>query len=360
VGKAVFSAADLANFSESANYSLADDITLPDTWVGPTNYSGNFYGNGYAINLYLANIPANTDYENKTGLFTSLANGASINDIVLNVSVPAGGLAMGGANYFGGLVGIVNTSGEMWIKGVTVNGKLEYASLAQDWLVVGGLLGGMETESSTIYIDNCVSNLEIVADIHTNPAFGYVDFGGLIGCKRGTVFIYNSYATGAITVIATNDHELTSGGLVARNDMNTLTIDHCYTTGTIALTKSGTANVGGTMYAGGLLGYFVNGTVAISNSAALNESVTFNDVYTKSAKRIVGYGTTSLTNNYGLKTMLTGVAPGGEVSGAAGDVNGADKTLTEFKTTTPWTALGFDTAIWDFSTIPTLGRPVLK
>jgi hypothetical protein len=361
IGRQVASAMDLEGFATGANYSLADDITLPETWVGPTNYSGSFYGNGYAINLHLANVASNTGSGKNIGLFSSLANGAKINDLVLNVSTPDGGLAMGGQNYFGGLVGIVQTSGEMRIKGVTVNGKLKYASSAAAWLVVGGLFGGMNNGSTaTIHIENCVSNLEIVADTHNaSDTSNYVDFGGFIGCKRGPVFIYNSYATGNITVSAHNARQLTGGGFVGRNDSGALTIEHCYAAGDVVLTKSvGTeANF---MYAGGLIGY--NKVAAtISNSAALNPSVTVDGASTipRAGNRISGLGG-SLQNNYGLSTMKTGVAPGGEVSGAADDVNGADKTLTEFKAATPWTTLGFDTAIWDFGTIPTLGRPVLK
>jgi hypothetical protein len=279
----VFSAKDLANFSTSDNYSLADDVTLPETWVGPSSYTGSFYGNGYAVNLHLVDVASNTSGD--TGLFSSLADGARINDLVLNVSSPADGLAMSGSNYF----------------------------------------------------------------------------GGFIGCKRGDVTISNSYATGNVTVGADNSRQLTAGGLVARNDMNALTIDHCYATGTIALTKSG-GTVGNFMYAGGLIGYFKAGTATIRNSAALNESVTVDGAPTfpRAGNRISGLGG-SLQNNFALSTMNIGVASGAPVvSGDAGSVNGADKTLTEFQTTTPWTALGFDTAIWDFGAISTLGRPVLK
>jgi hypothetical protein len=319
--------------------------------------------------MYLANVASNTGSGKNVGLFRSLANGAKINNLILNVSTPAAGLAMNGHHYFGGLVGIVNLAGEMLISGVTVNGKLKYASLATGWLVVGGLFGGMQVDcTAVIKIESCVSNLEIEADIYQAEASGgdQVDFGGLVGCKRANVIIKNSYTTGKITVNAESRHIFTAGGLVADNVQGSLSIENCYASGDIALTKS-SGGVMYHMYAGGLVGFSSTGsTTTISNSAALNESVTVNGaaIGVRGAKRILGSGSVylDLQDNYALSTMKTGVSPGGEVTGAADDANGLGKTLAQFKSTATWGAsgLGFDQDIWDFSTIAEQGWPVLK
>jgi hypothetical protein len=221
----------------------------------------------------------------------------------------------------------------------------------------------METSSAAaIEIENCVSNLVIEADAHPSvSASEYLDFGGLIGCKRANVVINNSYATGTITASAHNGRMLAAGGLVGRNDSYALTINNSYATGAIVLTKSeGTA--GNFMYAGGLIGYN-KVTAAISDSAALNfPSITFNDVgANKAANRIVGYGSATFQNNNARSDMVVGVAgSAGTVTGAAGDANGADKTAAQFTATTTWEALNFSQDIWDFSTIAEQGRPVLR
>jgi hypothetical protein len=372
-GLTISNATELYNLTDPAksalNWSVIADITLPSSpaWDGPDNFTGKLYGNGHSITMQLTKTTGNT------GLFDSLANGAEIHDLTLNVTTPTA-LAMSGQNYFGGLVGIVSIpSGAITIRGVTVNGKLEYSSVkvqANSYLVVGGFFGGMQTgNNATVNIANCVSNLDIEVDSHPSAdTGGYQDFGGFIGCKRGPVVITNSYATGNITVSAENCRVLTAGGLVARNDVGTLSIDHCYATGAIAINKSGTSAVGNSMYAGGLVGFNNAGTATISNSAAINPSVTVNNVGTRATNRILGYGSASLTNNFALSGMITGDKPGtaNTAAGSETTVEGLAKTESQLRTESTWTnqaasgGLGFAAAVWDFSPLSSGAWPVLK
>jgi hypothetical protein len=367
VGKAVLSAKDLAGMSASTSYSLADDIDLnnttvfPSGWDGPDSYAGQFYGNGYTVKLTLKKTWGDT------GLFDTLNGGAGIHDLVVDVASPAGGLVMTGASHFGGVVGEVkNSSGSIVLENVKVKGELVYTALPGadiSYLVVGGFIGEVsETSAPPVEFRNCVSELNITENITVQVPSNF--FGGFIGRGDRTLTFTNCYATGNIALSVAKSSNPQAGGFIGVSYGPSVTIENCYSAGTISYTITDSAQTTA-MNIGGFVGSFdISATTTyIKNSAALNTSVSAVSAKTINIGRVMGGGQEGrLSGNFALDGMAVKVNNATQTisGGLATNKNGLAKTAAEFKTTTPWTALSFSTAIWDFGTIPTLGRPTLK
>jgi hypothetical protein len=153
----VFTPNDLAAMTPTENYFLMNDIDLneftgggstPINWVGQTNYSGNFNGNGHTIDLTLKKT------DGDTGLFTSLANGAIVENFTLNV-VTESGLRMSNNSHFGGVVGVIGSTGTFRIRNIAVSGSLNYGTqtAANLYLIVGGLIGEVQESTSAIKLE---------------------------------------------------------------------------------------------------------------------------------------------------------------------------------------------------------------
>jgi hypothetical protein len=364
VGISVENALDLQalTFNPADNFSLAADIDLAEggtVWVGPTNYSGKFSGNGYTIkNLKFSSASG------YVGLFTSLGNGALIEDFTVEAST-VGTLDISDF-YFGAVSGSITSTG-ITIRKVTVKGTFSFGNFANNWAHIGGLIGGMETGSG-ITIEKCVSELNMSAtSTATGTHYSNLSFGGLIGLARGTVDITDSYSTGNIDMQNLQTAQFDAGGLVGtRANTCALTIAISYASGDIILRGSGTYSI--RRYAGGLVGGDAETPVslAISNSAALGKKVLniqtgANGYYGRVYGKADG-GT--FVNNYALSDMVTGAVdaayPGAVVEGSLTTAAGLGKTAAQFMQEATWTDLGFDSAVWDFSTIQAQGRPVLR
>jgi hypothetical protein len=351
VGKAVFSPSDLQGFQSdvNANYSLADDITLPDDWAGgPEGYKGKFYGNGYTI----SNLKFTGNITNENlGLFKSLANNAELHDFTV-VVVPSSPLpTIGSSVRFGGVIGNV-TSGTALISGVTITGTLALGVKTTGYLYIGGIIGELSASAAvTLTIENCVSSLDILAESLGNNGFNGLSVGGLVGRQQSqTLIIRDSYSSGDIKIVYGGGDGIYVGGLVGYVASGpNLTVEHCYSTSTITSTYGGTA----THNVGGLLGMMTWSSVTLTNSVALNPAITATGG-TLSKNRAVGaYSAGTISNVYALST---------DGDGAANNAQGLAKTETELRTAATWTTdLGFNTTrdVWDFSGLAA-GWPKLK
>jgi hypothetical protein len=374
IGRQVASAIDLADFSTAltVNYSLADNITLPDNWPnGPAGYTGKFYGNGYTIkNLKLLAGTGNI------GLFSSLGNGALIEDFTIEAATV--GTPSLNSLQFGAVVGAV--AANVTIRKINVNGDFIFGDITGANVNIGGLVG-MVT-GGTLTIDKCVSTLNINVNCTQTGNQNYTQsFGGLVSFARAaTINITDSYTTGNITVWNTRDQRNLAGGLVAAlaNSTN-LAITRCYASGEVVVCADGrtTYTSGAGVYTGGLFGGVREGEnssqVAITNSAALNKRVLAIATAQMNSGRIIGeiarINTLSLTNNFALKDMVTGSTdaayPGTSVVGDADTSEGLGKTAGtgtgELRNAATWTSeLGFSADVWDFTPLSSGGWPVLK
>jgi uncharacterized repeat protein (TIGR02543 family) len=390
IGRQVASAQDLAGFPNNSdtNYSLADDIDLDElsSWTGPTGYHGSFYGNGYTVKVTLKKNNGDT------GLFTTLTNGALIDNLVVDVSTPSGGLSMIASSHFGALVGNLNSAGTYTIRNVTVNGSLNYSGVASNlYLLVGAIFGEVQDTATGINltIDKCVSNLAISVQTGstTRTEGALLGVGGLVGklasYATGTVAINNCYTTGSITVRSESSGCYASaGGLVGNIGSSATTaalagvsINNCYSTTGIDIHT--TVSSSEQRAAGGLVGKIRQvgsgaGALTINNCFALNpRAISENtNAATAFSNRVIGYNERTnvppTLNTYALKGMLVGTDADGtadDSTGSAADVAGEGKTAGtgtgELRNSTTWTGLGFTIDNWDFDNLAT-SWPTLK
>ncbi|MDR0538888.1 MAG: hypothetical protein LBG74_00065, partial [Spirochaetaceae bacterium] len=284
----------------------------------------------------------------------------------------------------------------MTIKGVTVKGDIKIGTkTSATTLEVGGLIGEL-SQFKEILIENCVSELNITADLEL--ARNFSAFGGFLGkewnsggeCK---LTIRNSYATGNINVTGnfsstnTNNHVF-AGGFIgdecSNNATNTdILIEKCYAVGNISirsLTGTGihSSYMRGT---GGFIGMIwkQNGTnnVTIKDCAAVGSSVILNPlsgghVTVTDSSRFAGYAiitdnNVTFENNIANNGMLVGDGTSTHTDagddalgttkwgrGVANDANGLKKVAT-------WTTgLGWDNTVWDFSGLSQGKWPTLR
>jgi hypothetical protein len=382
---AVSSYQDFASFTAhpEENYILVNDVDLAGwyigkavgaPWVGPTDYRGHFYGNGYAIsNLYFG-----SEINGDRGLFNTLANGAEISDLVINFKDTGDAYESLTSNTrFGAIVAYVSIAGNMKLSNITVNGNLKIrasSSLTADkYALLGGIVGELRDDgTANLTIENCASNLTI--DFQTKGSSNQygISYGGLLGMTANGLNIKNSYTTGKINVSVDGDAPLFAGGLVAYIRYANATIENCYSTAEIIATRTtGTKD----FKVGGLVGTFgagtetLTGTPYIKNSFALNKSIVkkigAGNVNTD-VGRVYGFLKDSakladFENNYALSSITINGAPVTSVD--AKSVNGKD--TASFTNASTWTAappagLGWSTDIWDFTHLSATVYPTLK
>ncbi|MDR0539038.1 MAG: hypothetical protein LBG74_00825, partial [Spirochaetaceae bacterium] len=389
------------NANRDKDFALGGDIDLSDTgtaWTGPDGYIGHFYGNGYTIKGLM--LDGSTQ---SVGLFRTLGDGAIVENFTLEVSTfndqP---VTVSHALFIGGLLGsISNANGSMTIKGVTVKGDIKIGvKTTATTLEVGGLIGEL-SQFKEILIENCVSELNITADLGDAPK-SYSAFGGFMGkewnsggqCK---LTIRNSYATGNINVTGnfsstnTNNHVFAGGfiGDECSNTTNTeILIEQCYAAGNISIASLPETTVHSNYMrgTGGFIGMIWkqgSGTnnVTIKNSAAVGSSVILNPLSgghatVTDSSRFAGYA----LNTYNIVTFENNIANSGMLVGDGTSTHSDDSTDAQgttkwgrgvanttagLKNSTTWTTaaptgLGWSADTWDFSTVPSLGRPLLK
>ena len=236
-------------------------------------FRGIFAGNSYT----LSNLSIARTTSNDIGLFSTVSESGSINDLcLLNVVVH-------GNDYVGGLAG--NNDGSIINSYST--GRVSGSNY------VGGLAGNNGRLINNSYSTGQVSGVEYV--------------GGLVGYNYSSEII-NSYSTG--TVKATGS-DASVGGLVGYNDSGKLS--NSYSAGQVEAT-------GDSAFAGGLVGQNVGSEASITNSYSTGKVTANGD--SASVGGLVGHNDSGkISNSYSLVQIeATGVSA--LVGGLVGDGSG--------------------------------------
>jgi hypothetical protein len=357
-GRTISNVVELRALENQANrlhdWSVIRDIRLPDneTWDGPNNFAGKLYGNNHTI----SNFKFEGNIKGDTGLFDSLTGTAELYDFTLEVVPAAAAPVLQAGVRFAGVVGAV-FDGTIKVSGVTVSGTVNMGApdRAINLIYIGGIIGEFSsTLPCTLTIENCVSTLNInAANLGSFNVTGSICVGGLVGrCWNSTaVTLKDSYSSGTITIgYDGTTAEMAVGGLIGRLDWTpSVTVNHCYSDSVITSAHS----AAGTHRVGGLIGYMDRGGQSLTNSVALNPTITATGG-TVSVNRAVGIknGSSSISNVYALAGMLVNTNP--VTGGAVNNVNGADAASAA---AVDWSGLGFlETNGWDMSVTP----PLLK
>ena len=188
-------AAGLAGVSGSGKYVLANSIDITDTWTpigtSAAPFTGEFYGNGYAVTI------SGMDSVADTGLFGVVSGASRIRDLTViydNGSDDGVSVNRTGALNFGGIAG--NAGGNTQIENVMVKGKIVAEGTAA--LNAGGVVGLFEnTTTKRASITNAYSSLDLtVYRENTTDSFCV---GGIVGNVNGAVTVEEVSAVGNIT-----------------------------------------------------------------------------------------------------------------------------------------------------------------
>jgi hypothetical protein len=377
----------------SENYSLACDINLEDyrdsnsdpvdSWEGPEDYRGHFYGNGYTITGLKLKPTAGA---RNLALFKSLGDGA----VVENFSLEAETSQVSDVESleFGGIVGWIDTGGDRTIRNVNLTGNFEFGTLTNSWFVIGGIVAEFShLNSSTLLpglltIENCSVDMTVRMN-STRTALNrsnIITVGGIMSSTRAAVTISNCRANVDVQMNMANNQKVYIGGILGMRGANsTVTISNCYSTGDIVLdntTRTGFESPATDVFVGGLVGGKRAGETAASftmeNCATLVkrtlaivpagfEACAYVDRVYGGDSPSGGAGTVSLSNNYALKDMrigkTAGTYPGTASDGTVDGYDGLGKTEAQFKQSAIWKTggLGWSDAIWDFDGLTKTG-----
>lgn len=184
-----------AAMEPGGNYQLTADITVTAPYANEfTDFSGTFDGNGHTVTL---NITANTNY---VGLFSKLAGGAVVKNVITAGSISST------EKYVGGIAGFANTySGDVTIE------NCKNTAAVQGGNGVGGIFGYCSGSAHSVTITGCAN---------TGTISGARNSGGICGTLENAHFIKNCYNSGAVT--GSN-----IGGILGRGAKGVL-IENCY------------------------------------------------------------------------------------------------------------------------------------
>ena len=257
-------------YEPSASYKLAGDIDLYGfEWEPVGNYTvpftGDFDGTGYTIrNLKIDKT--STDY---SGLFGVIDNANIKNVVIENADITGknyvgaligqangtveiknckilGNCSINGTSYLGGLVGDVDDGGII----IGCSAKINITSTNTGSVNIGGLAGSLDnTTVSKCYATGVIKGNSYVGGLigitaegdvsecySTGDVFGQKCVGGLIGDaddREKSHKISNCYSLANVKSAIDGSY---IGGFVGYSYL--ATIENCYSTGTIALTKS--------------------------------------------------------------------------------------------------------------------------
>lgn len=305
---------DLKRFADDVNNGQRDlnalqtadiDLSGIDNWkpinqiygISSDFFTGIYNGNGYTI----SNLKINSISEgNFIGLFGHIGSGALLTGIHLrNVEIIAKDQR---AVYTGTLVGRVN-------EGATVS--LCSAQGGVDISInTGGNAGGLAGGNNGV-ITRCRTNVTVTADM-TLKGVDLSAAGGITGYNGTGGLLFACHAIGDVTVKArykdTPDSSYPCGGGIAGCSFGLVTnhanIYCCIAEGDVSVTSE-TAGI--PAYAGGLAGFFSNGS--ISNSYARgNATTTTNNTHYEGA--IIGYGSSDykISHCYGTGAIGKGTS----------------------------------------------------
>ena len=194
-------AEEFAAMDASGSYKLTADIIVTAPYANEfTDFSGTFDGNGHTVTLDITASTANV------GLFSKLAGGAVVKNVIT-----AGSISSKGSNV-GGIAGSADTdAGDVTIENckntAAITGKEE----------VGGILGRCSGSAHSVTVTGCINTGTING---TNRKVG-----GICGNLEGTHVIRNCYNTGGISVSKSG-----IAGILGRGSKGVL-IENCYSVG---------------------------------------------------------------------------------------------------------------------------------
>lgn len=210
-----------AEMQPDGNYQLTADITVTAPYA--SDFSGTFDGNGHTVTL---KITANTNY---VGLFSKLAGGAVVKNVIT-----AGSVTATGKNNVGGIAGVADTE----LGAITISNCKNEAAIKGN-KVVGGILGGCTEDDYALTISACANEGNIS---------GTRNIGGICGTLENAHFIKNCYNSGAVT-------GSTIGGILGRgargysSTTDTPILENCYNVGNIVYSGTNGSAIVGTGYA---------------------------------------------------------------------------------------------------------------
>lgn len=190
-----------AAMEPGGNYQLTADITVTAPYANDfADFSGTFDGDGHTVTLDITASTANV------GLFSKLAGGAVVKNVIT-----AGSISSKGSNV-GGIAGSADTdAGDVTIENckntAAITGKEE----------VGGILGRCSGSAHSVTVTGCINTGTING---TNRKVG-----GICGNLEGTHVIRNCYNTGGISVSKSG-----IAGILGRGSKGVL-IENCYSVG---------------------------------------------------------------------------------------------------------------------------------
>lgn len=186
-----------AAMEPGGNYQLTADITVTAPYANEfTDFSGTFDGNGHTVTLDITASTANV------GLFSKLADGAVVKNVIT-----AGSVTATGKNNVGGIAGTADGN-------VTIENCKNTASI-KGGKGAGGILGYSEPGSGFVTISSC-ANMGSVSGTRKQV-------GGIAGNVVGTHIIRNCYNQGDIS---------DGAGILGRGTKGVL-VENCYTVGSV-------------------------------------------------------------------------------------------------------------------------------
>lgn len=210
-----------AAMDASGSYTLTKDIIVTEPYA--SDFSGTFDGDGHTVTL---KITANTNY---VGLFSKLAGGAVVKNVIT-----AGTVTATGKNNVGGIAGVADTE----LGAITISNCKNEAAIKGN-KVVGGILGGCTEDDHALTISACANEGNIS---------GTRNIGGICGTLENAHFIKNCYNSGEVT-------GSTIGGILGRgargysSTTDTPILENCYNVGNIVYSGTNGSAIVGTGYA---------------------------------------------------------------------------------------------------------------
>lgn len=281
--------------------------------TGTLAFAGTFDGNGHVIRNIL--IQRENTYEL---------------EIAWDGSVMAFADRVSEIGFFG------YTGGNATIKDLGLEGTIDVfdrpdSSLA-DWLQVGGIVGLAQGNTK---ISGCYTNMAIraVASTQTDTVggyplagFGYVTdiyMGGIAGSLSATSTVSDCYTKG--TFIGAETRQVSIGGVVGALRYSTNSVTNCYSTATIDARPLGTSTWDS--WLGGVVGVNYNYSAGkVTDSYALNSSITGNSVHMHAGKVTARAESGALSGNYALDSMTVTGADTSTSTGAT-SINGESVTM---------------------------------
>ena len=229
-------------------FQLTEDIDLGEqTWtpIGKDN-SNSFQGTLDGNNKIISNL-AKINESDYAGLFGLIKNGSVQN---LQIEIPKTELNTTSAGFVGALVGYI-TNGQ--ITNCSVKGKNITSETSSSQLIVGGLIGQIISSNIT----DCSSSVNVKA---THAEASCLAAGGIGGINLDAS-LTNCHYSGSVMAVDERKKGTPNsyaGGITGASDLQaiggqskTSTISQC----------TASVNISAGAYAGGIVGYFVEGNV---------------------------------------------------------------------------------------------------